>query len=149
MFELGGYGATVHAAADALRIEAGQIAKTLALRAGARALLLVTRGDARLDNAKFRARFGTKPRMLPAGETEAPTGQPMGGLGPFGHASPVEVYCDESLRDFDVVYPAAGSPFHGVRVTPEQIAELAGASWVDVTKPAPTRADSGEAASGE
>lgn len=125
---------TVPAAAAALGVEPGQIAKTLALRAGERTLLVVASGDARLDNAKFKARFGSKPRMLPAAETEALTGQPVGGVSPFGHPSPLDVFCDESLRGFDVVYPAAGSPASAVRLTPAHLLELAGASWVDVTR---------------
>ncbi len=125
---------TVARAAAALGIAPAQIAKTLALRAGERTLLLVTGGDARLDNAKFRARFSAKPRMLSAEEAEALTGQPVGGVAPFGHPGPVDVYCDESLREFDVVYPAGGSPTSAVRVAPEQLAALAGAAWVDVTR---------------
>ncbi|MEW2470538.1 YbaK/EbsC family protein [Streptomyces sp. NPDC046994] len=80
-----------------------QIPKTLALRAGRQKLLLVTRGDTRLDNAKFRRRFGINPRMVPLNETEAFTGQPVGGLGPFGRSCQIDIYCDESLNDFDVV----------------------------------------------
>lgn len=125
---------TVQAAAAALGVEPAQIAKTLALRAGGRTLLLVARGDARLDNAKFRARFGTKPRMMPPEEAAALTGQPVGGVGPFGHPNPIDIYCDEPLRDFDVIYPAGGSRNSTVRVTPGQLAGLVDASWVDVTR---------------
>jgi prolyl-tRNA editing enzyme YbaK/EbsC (Cys-tRNA(Pro) deacylase) len=134
VFPLGGKGATVQEAADALGIEPGQIAKTLALRAGDHRFILVTRGDSRLDNHKFRDRFAAKAHMLPADEAEELTGQPVGGMGPFGHPGHVDVYCDESLRDYDVVFPAAGSPYYGVRVAPGQIAELTGATWVDVTR---------------
>lgn len=125
---------TVTAAATALGVEPAQIAKTLALRAGDRVLLLVAAGDARLDNGKFRARFGAKPRMLPAQEVEELTGQPVGGVSPFGHPRELDVCCDESLRRFEVVYPAGGSPSSAVRTTPEQLADLAGATWVDVTR---------------
>ncbi|WP_218875245.1 YbaK/EbsC family protein [Janibacter alkaliphilus] len=127
--------ATVDAAAAALGVVPGQIAKTLAVRAGERVLLLVTRGDARLDNARFRAAFGAKPRMLAREEAEELTGQPVGGVSPFGHPEGVEICCDESLRAFDVVYPAGGSPSSAVRTTPDQLAELTGAAWVDVMKP--------------
>ncbi|NAZ74332.1 YbaK/EbsC family protein [Kineococcus sp. T13] len=125
---------TVTAAAGALGVRPAQIAKTLALRAGERVLLLVTGGDSRLDNAKFRARFGAKPRMLAAQETEELTGQPVGGVSPFGHPRALDVYCDESLRAFEVVYPAGGSPRSAVRTTPQQLADLTGATWVDVTR---------------
>lgn len=125
---------TVEAAAAALGVQPAQIAKTLAVRAGDRALLVVARGDARLDNAKFRRTFGAKPRMLPPAEAEALTGQPVGGVSPFGHPTELEVHCDESLRAFDVVYPAAGSPNSAVQLTPSQLAELTGGQWVDVVR---------------
>lgn len=125
---------TVASAAAALGILPAQIAKTLALRAGERTLLLVAAGEARVDNAKFKARFDAKPRMLSADEVTALTGQPVGGVSPFGHPSPLDVYCDESLREFDVVYPAGGSRNSAVRMTPDQLAALARAPWVDVTR---------------
>ena len=96
-------------------------------------MLLVTRGDARPENVKFRARFGTKPRM-PAEETEALTGQPVGGVGPFGHPNPIDIYPDECLRGFDVIYPAGGSRNSAVRVPPARLAGLVDAAWVDVTR---------------
>jgi len=126
--------ATVQSAAQTLGVEPGQIAKTLALRAGESRFLLVMSGDARLDNAKFRNRFGSKPRMLSAEEAEELTGQPVGGVGPFGHRDPVEVFCDGSLLKYDVIYPAAGSPASAVRVTPALLAELTTATWVDVAR---------------
>lgn len=136
---------TVQAAAAALGVEPAQIAKTLAIRAADRILLLVARGDARLDNAKFRGHFGAKPRMLPVDETQDLTGQSVGGVSPFGHVQPLDVYCDESLRAFDVVYPAGGSRNSAVRMTPDQLAELTGATWVDVTKdPQPETPAGGE-----
>lgn len=126
--------ATVQMAATTLGVEPGQIAKTLALRDDDRGFLLVTRGDARVDNAKFKAVFGTKPRMLDAESTAALTGQPIGGVGPFGHPLPVRVYCDVSLQGFETVYPAAGSPTSAFAIAPARLAELAGAQWVDVSR---------------
>lgn len=125
---------TVQAAADALGVEPARIAKTLALRAGVRTFLVVTSGVARLDNAKFKAEFGAKPRMLPAEETTALTGQPVGGVGPFGHPSPVVTYCDVSLRTFDTVFPAAGSRTTAFEISVERLAELTGAAWVDMCR---------------
>lgn len=125
---------TVEAAAAALGVLPAQIAKTLALRAGDRLLLVVTRGDARLDNAKFRQAFGAKPRMLAGPETEALTGQPVGGVSPFGHPDPLDVHLDESLRAFDVIYPAGGSRNSAVRMGPDELAALTGGSWVDVSR---------------
>ena len=125
---------TVAAAASALGVTPAQIAKTLALRAGEQPLLLVASGTARLDNAKFRACFQAKPRMLSGEETEALTGYPVGGVTPFDHQGPLRVYCDESLRGYDVVYPGGGSPASVVPLAPEQLATLADATWVDVTR---------------
>jgi prolyl-tRNA editing enzyme YbaK/EbsC (Cys-tRNA(Pro) deacylase) len=126
--------ATVGLAAEALGVEPGRIAKTLAVRVGGEVFLLVTRGDARLDNAKTKAEFGGRPRMLGPDETLALTGHPVGGVCPFGLASPLPVYCDLSLRAFDQVYPAAGSLNSSVRVTPERLAELVADRWVDLCR---------------
>ena len=95
-----------------------QIAKTLSLRVGDRALLVVTSGVARLDNKKARAVFGGKPRMLGADEVVAVTGHPVGGVCPFGLATPIPVYCDQSLLAFDEVMPAAGSIHAALRIEP-------------------------------
>jgi prolyl-tRNA editing enzyme YbaK/EbsC (Cys-tRNA(Pro) deacylase) len=128
--------ATVNEAAEALGVEPARIAKTLAVRAG-ETFLLVTRGDARLDNAKSKARFGTRPRMLGPEETLALTGHPVGGVCPFGLANPLPVYCDVSLRGFDLVYPAAGSLNSSVEVTPARLAELVSSGWVDLCRVPP------------
>jgi prolyl-tRNA editing enzyme YbaK/EbsC (Cys-tRNA(Pro) deacylase) len=126
--------ATVMAAAEALGVEPGRIAKTLAVRAGGEAFLLVARGDARLDNRKTKAAFRARPRMLGPEETLALTGHLVGGVCPFGLASPLRVYLDVSLRDFDLVYPAAGSLNASVEVTPARLFELVGANWVDLCR---------------
>lgn len=123
--------ATVAEAAKALGVEPARIAKTLAVRAG-ETFLLVTRGDARLDNRKTKERFGTRPRMLGAEETLALTGHPVGGVCPFGLATELPVYLDVSLRDFDIVYPAAGSLTSSVEVSPERLADLVSSGWVDL-----------------
>lgn len=123
--------ATVPLAAAAIGVAPGAIAKTLALRLAER-LLLVARGDARIDNARFRAVFGTKPKLLDAAATEALTGHPIGGVCPFGLPAPVRIACDISLRAFDLVFPAAGAPNAWLRVTPARLADLCGAEWVDV-----------------
>src|SRR5215213_2192659 len=112
--------ATVETAAKALGVEPARIAKTLAIRAGDEVFLLVARGDARLDNAKCKAEFGARPRMLGAEQTLALTGHPIGGVCPFGLANPLPVYLDVSLKPFDQVFPAAGSLNTSVRVTPER-----------------------------
>ena len=124
--------ATVLLAAEALGVEPGQIAKTLSVRVGDRVVLVVTKGTARLDNKKARDALGGKPRMLGADEVVALTGHPVGGVCPFGLATPLQVYCDVSLREFAEVWPAAGSINSSVRMSPARMAELTGASWVDV-----------------
>jgi prolyl-tRNA editing enzyme YbaK/EbsC (Cys-tRNA(Pro) deacylase) len=126
--------ATVAAAAAALGVAPARIAKTLAVRAGDETFLLVARGDARLDNAKAKAEFRARPRMLGAEETLALTGHPVGGVCPFGLPRPVPIYCDVSIRDFDLVYPAAGSLNTSVEVAPRRLCDLVGTRWVDVCR---------------
>jgi prolyl-tRNA editing enzyme YbaK/EbsC (Cys-tRNA(Pro) deacylase) len=134
VIELAASTATVALAAEAHGVEPGRIAKTLSLRIGHEVVLLVTRGDVRLDNQKFKATFRAKPTMLDASEVEAETGHPVGGVSPLGLARPLRVYCDASLKDFDEVLPAAGATNSAVRIPPERLATLAGAAWVDVTR---------------
>jgi prolyl-tRNA editing enzyme YbaK/EbsC (Cys-tRNA(Pro) deacylase) len=124
--------ATVAQAAAAHDVEPAQIAKTLSLRVGERVVLVVTRGDARLDNRKVKDALGGKPRMLDAAEVEAVTGHPVGGVCPFGLTTPLPVYCDIGLRKFDEVVPAAGSTTSALRITPERMALLTGAKWADL-----------------
>ena len=126
--------ATVATAAAALKVEPGQIAKTLAIRADEHVFLLVTRGDARLDNAKSKAEFGARPRMLGPEETLAVTGHPVGGVCPFGLATPLPIYLDISLRPFTTVFPAGGSLNTSVRTSPQRLFELVGERWVDVCR---------------
>jgi len=124
--------ATVALAAEAHGVEPGQIAKTICLRVGETTLLLVTAGTARLDNRKFKDRFGGKPRMLDAGQVVDVTGHPVGGVCPFGLPAPLPVYCDVSLRAYAQVVPAAGATNAAVRIDVERLASLTGAQWVDV-----------------
>ena len=129
--------ATVALAAAAHGVQTGQIAKTLSLRVGDRVVLVVTSGDARLDNRKSREAFGGKVRMQGAEEVEALTGHPVGGVCPFGLPEGLDVYCDISLRAYDEVVPAAGSTHSALRVSPERMAALAGATWVDISQEPP------------
>lgn len=124
--------ATVMDAALAHGCEPGQIAKTLSLRLGDKVVLVVARGDARLDNKKAKAALGAKPRMLGAEEVEAITGHPVGGVTPFGLANELPVYCDISLKAYEEVIPAAGDRNSSLRIAPDRLADLVKASWVDV-----------------
>ena len=127
--------ATVALAAQALGCEPERIAKSLSFEKGDGAILVLAAGDARIDNAKFKAQFGMKPKMLAAEKVEPLIGHGIGGVCPFGVNEGVPVYLDESLRRFDYVYPAAGTSASAVYLT---IPELERASeyigWVHVTK---------------
>ncbi|KNA30003.1 prolyl-tRNA synthetase [Pantoea ananatis] len=124
--------AMVEMAARVHGVAPGQIAKTLSLKVKNEVILVVTRGDARLDNRKLKAALGAKARMLSVDEVINWTGHPVGGVCPFGLENPVTVYCDISLKSFDEVLPAAGAVHSAVRISPQQMAELTAAKWVDV-----------------
>lgn len=132
VFELEDSGATVDLAAQVIGVEAKFIAKTLAFKLKEKDILVVTRGDARIDNKKFRTYFKTKAKMLGLNEVEEITGHPVGGVCPFGLKNPLDVYIDISIKDFGFVYPAAGSRTTALKISPESIQELTNAEWVDV-----------------
>jgi prolyl-tRNA editing enzyme YbaK/EbsC (Cys-tRNA(Pro) deacylase) len=124
--------ATVPLAAAAYGVEPARIAKTLSLRVGERVVLIVTSGTSRMDNRKVKALFGGKPKMLGLEEVAEITGHEVGGVCPFGLKAPLPIYCDVSMKAFDIVVPAAGSTHSAVKIAPDRIAELVGAEWVDV-----------------
>ena len=135
IIELADSSATVELAAQALGCAPEHIAKTLSFVDGEGALLILAAGNARIDNGKFKARFGMKAKMLPADQVEALVGHAVGGVCPFGVNPGVPVYLDESLRRYDVIYPAAGNDHSGVRLTVEELYRASGAKdFVDVTK---------------
>ena len=129
--------ATVTLAAEAYRVEPARIAKTLSLRIGGRVVLIVTSGTSRMDNKKLKALFGVKPKMLGLEEVADVTGHEVGGVCPFGLKTPLPVYCDVSLKAFDIVVPAAGSTHSAVRISPRRMASLVSAEWVDVCEHRP------------
>jgi prolyl-tRNA editing enzyme YbaK/EbsC (Cys-tRNA(Pro) deacylase) len=124
--------ATVTLAAQAYGVAPARIAKTLALRIGERVVLIVTSGTSRMDNRKVKALFGGKPKMLGLEEVAEITGHEVGGVCPFGLKTRLPIYCDVSLKAFDMVVPAAGSTHSAVRIAPQRLAELVRAEWVDV-----------------
>ncbi len=124
--------ATVPLAAEALGVEEAMIAKTLAFRLKDRDIVVVTCGTARIDNKKFKQEFSSKAKMLPPEETLEVTGHPVGGVCPFALPEGVDIYLDQSLKNFEIVYPAGGSGNSAVKIRPEEIIEITGASWVDV-----------------
>jgi prolyl-tRNA editing enzyme YbaK/EbsC (Cys-tRNA(Pro) deacylase) len=129
--------ATVALAAEAYGVEPARIAKTLSLRIGERVILIVAGGTSRIDNKKVKALFGGKPKMLGLDEVADITGHEVGGVCPFGLKVPLSVYCDVSLKAFDIVVPAAGSTHSAVRISPERMAALISAEWVDVCEHRP------------
>lgn len=126
--------ATVAEAAATLGVEPGRIAKTLAFRVGDAPYLLVTRGDARLDNAQCKAELGGRPRMLDPDETLALTGHAVGGVCPFGLATPLPILADRSLLAYPTVFPAAGSRTSSVELEPQRLAQLVSARWTQICK---------------
>jgi prolyl-tRNA editing enzyme YbaK/EbsC (Cys-tRNA(Pro) deacylase) len=123
--------ATVQLAAQVHGVEPGQIAKTLCIRVNGDEVLLVTRGDARLDNQKSKAAFGGRPRMLGAEDVLRLTSHQVGGVCPFGLPAPLKIYLDTSLRIYDRVIPAAGDTHSSVKLSVDRLAELCGGKWVD------------------
>ncbi|HTZ71711.1 MAG TPA: YbaK/EbsC family protein [Acetobacteraceae bacterium] len=132
VIELAESTATVPLAAQAHGVPPARIAKTLSLRIGDRVVLVVARGDARLDNRKAKSVFGSRFRMLRTDEVESATGFPVGAVCPFGVPPTLAIYCDVALQAFDEVLPAAGSTHSAVRIAPLRLATLVGATWIDV-----------------
>ncbi|MBQ6235404.1 MAG: YbaK/EbsC family protein [Clostridia bacterium] len=127
--------ATVAEAAEALGCGPGMIAKTLSFLQGDRPVLILAEGSARIDNAKYRARFSCKARMIPAELVEPLVGHSVGGVCPFGVNENVTVYLDESLKLHEIVYPAAGTDHSAVRLTiPELMRACPDAEWIDVCR---------------
>ncbi len=127
--------ATVELAAEALHCEPCRIAKTLSFLVGGHPVLIVMAGDARIDNAKFKARFQTKAKMLTPEEVEALVGHLVGGVCPFAVNEGVEVYLDESLKRFETVFPACGSSNSAIELTIEELERYSGSlAWIDVGK---------------
>ena len=109
--------ATVDLAAAALGCEPQRIAKSLAFMADGHALLVVTAGDAKIDNSKYKAQFRTKARMLSPQEAETLTGYAVGGVCPFAVPKDVDIYLDVSLKRFETVFPACGSSSSAIELT--------------------------------
>ncbi len=127
--------ATVELAAKALGVEEGRIAKSLVFSRNGTYHIILFAGDARIDNAKYKARFAMKASLATPEETFELTGHRIGGVCPFGLKMPLEVWLDESLRRFDYVYPACGSSNSAIKATPAELEQWSGAAgWVDVAK---------------
>ncbi len=127
--------ATVVEAAQALGVEPGMIAKTMSFLQDDQPVLILTEGTARIDNRKYKDTFQVKAKMITYDEVESQIGHAPGGVCPFGINEGVNVYLDESLRQFDIVYPAAGDDHSAVKLSIEELEQISGAEgWVDVCK---------------
>ncbi len=127
--------ATVELAAQALSTEPARIAKTLSFQDGEGCLLVVTAGDTKIDNQKFKAYFGFKAKMLTPEQALAMTGHAVGGVCPFALPEGVRVVLDESMRRFSTVFPACGSSNSAIELTCEELERYSGGVWADVCKP--------------
>jgi prolyl-tRNA editing enzyme YbaK/EbsC (Cys-tRNA(Pro) deacylase) len=127
--------ATVELAALALGCEPCRIAKTLSFMVDGKPLLIVAAGDTKIDNHKYKVRFGTKAKMLTPDEAEDLVGHAVGGVCPFAVKEDVTVYLDESLKRFETVFPACGSSNSAIELTIEELEKYSGfIAWVDVCK---------------
>lgn len=127
--------ATVALAAQALGCDENRIAKTLSFHMGEKVVLIVAAGDAKIDNAKYKAFFSAKAKMLAFEEAEALIGHAIGGVCPFAVNEGVEVYLDESLKRFETVFPACGSSNSAIELTISELEQHSGfVSWIDVCK---------------
>lgn len=127
--------ATVAEAALAVNCKEGEIAKTLSFLVGEAPILILAAGDAKIDNSKYKKEFATKAKMIPFENVEELIGHAVGGVCPFGINEGVTVYLDESLKKYDIVYPAAGSSNSAVKLSISELEQISGYDrWVDVCK---------------
>lgn len=127
--------ATVALAAQALGCEEARIAKSLSFWLGENCIIILTAGDVKIDNKKYKEHFGAKAKMLSFDEVEAAVGHGVGGVCPFGINDNVKVYLDNSLNRFETVFPACGSSNSAIELSIPELEKYSGyAEWVDVTK---------------
>ncbi|NME35200.1 MULTISPECIES: YbaK/EbsC family protein [Fusobacterium] len=126
---------TVKDAAIAFGIEEDEIAKTMGflLKSG-ECILILMKGTARVDNSKFKARFKEKAVMIPFDRVEELTGHMPGGVCPFGLKKDLRIFLDETLKEFDIVYPAGGTPHSAVKITVDMLVDVTKGEWVNITK---------------
>ena len=135
VIELEESSATVQLAAEALSVEPGMIAMTMSFLTEDGPILILTEGTAKIANRKYKDYFHEKAKMIPFDEVEDYIGHAPGGVCPFGIKDGVKVYLDESLKKYDTVHPAAGDNHSAVKLTIEELEEVAGAcGWIDVCK---------------
>jgi prolyl-tRNA editing enzyme YbaK/EbsC (Cys-tRNA(Pro) deacylase) len=127
--------ATVELAAQAVGVDGCRIAKTLSFDVNGDTILIVTAGDAKIDNKKYKAFFGTKAKMLPFDEVEERIGHAVGGVCPFAVNEGVKVYLDQCMKRFKTVFPACGSSSSAIELTPKELEQYSRSiEWIDVCK---------------
>ena len=127
--------ATVKEAAIALYCKEQEIAKTLSFIVNDRPVLIVTAGDSKVDNSKFKTKFNVKAKMIPFDDVERLVGYAVGGVCPFGVNEDVDVFLDESLKRFNTVYPACGSSNSAIKLSIEELEKASNyKEWIDVCK---------------
>lgn len=126
--------ATVALAAEAIGVEPNRIAKTMAFKVADDNILVVIAGEGRIDNKKYKRYFGAKAKMLKLDEVLEITGHPVGGVCPFGLKTPMKIYLDETLKVFDYVYPAGGTPNSAVKISIDQLEKVTAGTWTDICK---------------
>lgn len=126
--------ATVELAAEAVGVKPELIAKTMAFKLSDRNILIILKGDGRVDNRKYKDIFKTKAKMLSADEVLEATGHAVGGVCPFGLNTNMDIYLDNSLKQFEYIYPAAGSANSAVKIKPLELEMTTKGKWIDVIK---------------
>ncbi len=127
--------ATVEEAAKAIHCKEEEIAKTLSFLVNDKPILIVVAGDSKIDNSKYKSEFHTKAKMIPFDQVEELTGHKVGGVCPFGANEDVAIYLDESLKRFEVIYPACGSSNSAVKLSLEELEKASNyKKWIDVCK---------------
>lgn len=134
IFEMDESTATVELAAKAHGVEPELIGKSIAVKLKDKNAIIVTKGDSKIDNRKYKDTFKTKFTMLSFDEVLEITGHPVGGVCPFGLKNPLDIYLDISIRDFEYIYPAAGSVNSSIKITPQEMQTITGAQWIDICK---------------
>ena len=124
---------TVDKAAQSLGVTPGEIAKSLVFKVKDGYIMVLVAGDKKIDNRKFKDTFSCKAKMPNPDEVMEVTGHPVGCVCPFGVKNPIDTYLDDSLKAYDIVYPAAGEIKAAVKLTVKELAELTGGKWVDIS----------------
>lgn len=124
---------TVDKASQSLGVTPGEIAKSLVFKVKEDYIMVLMAGDKKIDNRKFKDTFFCKAKMPNPDEVMEITGHPVGGVCPFGLKNPINVYLDISLKDYDIVYPAAGEANAAVKLSVQKLAELTGGKWIDIS----------------